>query len=339
MKMWGPIATLLSLLVCSYLIVFVYKIDAEVERQFNEQRLRYAVDYATEAGFRAAMSSDDLGIDYTDMTDVKVSPTNALRTFESLICLSYDMPISDENLAYIESFIPTAIMACSDGYYVAKTTESDVDVNDGYLGGNFGLKWGMKIPYSIKRADKDYVAFSMSGLPLYRVRESGDGLIVETLDPSDPDNLSPLFDESMLSERLNKEVNLAVRLRNEQFSAKDGNLDLFFVPSDFSTVANNAIKSPSFVAMLQNVDFAGSQKLSLISVGGVKVIKKNLVVGFRLDYFDEQYGLRSGVYYYCYSSKLPDKLSKYATMYFSSMSEAAKLGYIPAVSIMGTTTN
>lgn len=349
MKMWSPISTFLSLLVCVYLIYFVYMINIETERQFDEQRLRYAVDYATEAGFRAALSSDDLGIDYDDMTDVKISPTNALRTFESLMCISYDMPISDANLAYIESFMPTAIVVCTDGYYVAKTTESDIELDDKINGGNFGLKWGLKIPYSVVKSALDkndpaydptqaeYIAFSLKGLPLYKVSKTPDNIIVsETIDPSAAGDYASYFDKAILSEKLNKEVNLAVRLRNENFSAKDGNTDLFYVPSDFSTVRNNAIKEPSFVTMLQNVDFAGAQKLDIISVGGTKVSKKNLIVGFIPN--KNKYGLKSGQKYYCPADKLPLEFANCATAYFDSMDEAAKSSYVPAVSLMSSIT-
>ena len=344
MKMWSPISTFISLLMGIYLIFFIYQIDTETERQFNEQRLRYAVDYATEAGFRASLSSDNLDIQYEDMTDVKISPANALKTFEMLMCISYDMPISDENCAFIESYMPTAVVACTDGYYVAKTTEMDMTLGDDFQGGSFGLTWGVKIPYYIRveqgvadnEIDDWYIAFSMRGVPLYRVYYDGI-VITETLDPND-DTYYPYYDNAILGEKINQEVNLAVRLRNEHFSAKDGNTNLFYVPADFSTVRNNAIQEPSFITMMQNVDFAGSQDLDVISVGGVKATKHNLVVGFIANKDDTTYGLKSGYKYYCYADKIPDDLTASngitADSYYQSTDEAALKGYYPAISLM-----
>lgn len=347
MKMWSPVTSLLALMLCIYSIFFIYKIDDENQRQFAEQRLRYAVDYATEAGFRASLSTDNIGIDYEDLTDVKVSPSDALTTFESLICLNYDMGLDDETLSYVESFIPTAILVANDGYYVAKITESDAKTADGYTGGAYSLKWGLKHPFAVQTNSSElsmtYVAFSIKGKALYEIARSGDTITQKNLvdDTNAQDKYKNNWDTALLADKLNKEVNLAIRQRNNTFTYIEGNTQLFHIPSDFSAVSNNAIKAPSLVVLMQNVPFAGYSNLESISVGGAKITEKRTVVGFTVPEgpLTTKYGLHSGINYYCWSSDLPDDLLGCSTLYFSNIEEAAKAGYYPALTLLSNTLN
>lgn len=343
MKMWGTISTFLSLILFIYVLFFIYQMDDEVCRQFAEQRLRYAVDYATEAAFREALESDNIGIDYTDITDVQLSPTNALTTFESLICLNFDISLDDNNLAYIESFIPTAIMICSDGYYIARTTESGYLAGNKVLGGLYRLRWGLKKPYMFpfNDANNDYVAFSLNGKALYEVKTDVTGDIVqETLYENGKDSVytSVWSYENCMKDIVN-DANLAIRDRNAHFSSGTADIQNFFVPLDFSTVNANAIKQPSFIAMIQNAEFAGHKKVSAMSVGGEKVVEKQMVVAFSTsdEALCQKYGLNAGQCYYCWSNDLPDTLASSAANYYKTVDEAALAGYFPAVTLMSNT--
>ena len=337
MKVWGALVNFFGIVVCIYMLVFASNTLETNKRQFDELRLRYAMDYATEAGFRAALATDDLGIDYSDMTDVEVSPQLALDTFDAVMCINYNMSPSAENKAMIESYMPTAIMVCSDGFYTAKLTEYDYDYYDNVFGHGFKLQWGLKRPYmnkiNLAGARDAHLAYSLKGVPLYVSYYDVDNALI-TLPIMEEERIlyNNGVDLSSINTSIVNEANLAIRKKNENFTSTVTDAQMFYLPQEFSTVANNAVETPSFLTMLQNVTFAGSSKLQAMSVGGAKITVSRQVVGFQEKDAGGNYHS-----YYCYNYQLPSTVA--AGQYFSTIDEAARAGYHPHLAYMTSTEN
>ncbi len=97
MKTWGAIFNIIAVvLLLMSLVVYRNQTIAE-EKLYNELVLKKAVDYSAEAAFIAALSSDNIDIDYDDMESVVLSPGDSLDIFESMMCLNYNISASEDN--------------------------------------------------------------------------------------------------------------------------------------------------------------------------------------------------------------------------------------------------
>ncbi len=125
-------------------------------KQFEEDRLSIAVDYAVEAAFFAAISTDSIGTDYSEggLETVNINPTNSMPTFAQIMCLNYDMSGSTENLEAVMNSVATAAMFAVDGYYILEpyqvdTYFGDTTDPDPVIGYEYDLLWGVKRPYLV----------------------------------------------------------------------------------------------------------------------------------------------------------------------------------------------
>ena len=66
MKVWSAIFNLIAVVIIAIMLLVINNIDEVNHRQFEEIRLSYAIDYAVEAAFRAAVDTDSIGTDYSN---------------------------------------------------------------------------------------------------------------------------------------------------------------------------------------------------------------------------------------------------------------------------------
>ncbi len=339
MKVWSAIFNLFAVVLIAFLLILFYRTDAVNTRQFEELRLRYAMDYATEAAFRATIGVDDIGIDYTDIDNVQINPSLALETFKAVISLNYDMSLSEENMMHIENFIPTGVLFTRDGYYILELSETDSTPKsvslggDGVTGGEWSLKWSVKYPYKMEKGNYLY-AVSLNPVQdeeWTRV-EKGTGQILDGKAFTDPiygyTGLNAKEIKTEISKIVMEDINYAINNRN-YYNTTNAKMGTFYLPvaSQAKTSINN-VRRPTLMMFMQGVDFAGEQPIDGASVGGVMTVRKKVVIGFR----DNNTGLE----YYCYEkqlSKLQDEYpGKYTPIkFFDTMEEAAREGYEPHV--------
>lgn len=320
------------------------------EKQFNEIHLRTVVDYATEAAFIASMQGGNLGISYQDLQSVQIEPQNALTTFKSAVALSYDMSVNPENLRMLDHYISSAVVALSDGYYIATMEEITTDGNltDG---GEYGLMWGLKKPYSIGYGPNRYVAYSLGTEDWVLAQKESDGSLKmdygETFDALDftynipdydyndntdadgkegPDRKQKLRREinTRINTLITQDINQNIKERNEKYKQIESQ-SFVYLPSQTTSSGINRINKPSLFITMSGVDFAGSQKLSATSVGGLTVIEKRRVLGF----LEDVDGDGTPEKYYCYETQIPAGLP--VEQFYNSVEEAALAGYRPHV--------
>lgn len=318
MKTWSPIVALLGVLVLFFLLIVFYKTDTMMERDFENIRLRYAVDYASAAAFQSTLEAEDIGLDYTDLDSVTINPTTCLDTFKSLMCLSYGMSMSAENFALLENYIPTAVLATNDGYYIASMQEIDTTPMDTTKGGEYKLTWSLKKPYAIERGNTLY-ATNLANESWTSVEDSSSGGVVIQQGDTYEGGIDAKEIIKAVNHKISGDISYIVRERNK-VSNKIGLDNLFFSPSEVTQSGINAITKPTLLIMMQGVDFAGSQQLSTVSVGGFKTIHKSVVLGFTdVD----------GIKYYCYEHQATPEQLDNAEDFFNSVEEASQAGYYP----------
>lgn len=368
MKVWNAIFNLFAVLIIAIMIIVINKIETTNLKQFEEVRMSYAIDYATEAAFRSCISTDTVGTDYIEsgLEEVRVNPTLVLDTFCNVLCMSYDLSRGDENFNLIKQSIATSVLCGIDGYYVLEPVEVDTDPYDVVLGGEYDLKWGIKRPYLL-RTDEDRlfalnivneqtIEYNMdrtaappeidpSGNVLinddapalvFRTEYDEGGVGAESVDDLNPGSASygptGITEEMKLqavSEMITEDINIAINKRNLNTTGTKTNS--FYMPASNSLTAINQIKSPTLIVLFQDSEFLNGYHLDAVSVGGNRVRVRTHVIGFTIPSSEDP-----TEEYYCFAGQQlgEDKYGETKPAIqiiarFDTMHEAAEAGFSP----------
>jgi hypothetical protein len=298
------------------LIVVYYNTATVIDREFQEERLRLAVDYAAEAAFQTSLTVEDLGMEYLDMSNVTVNPGNCLDIFKSVLCLNYNMSASEENLAHLDNYIPTGVLCGNNGYYILTMSEDDTTPTNGVKGGEYCLRWSVKKPYTV-RIGNTYYAVDIRRGSWVSVRDNGGNLEV-----SEGTSLPYGIDKDgvlrLVNTRIAQDMLYEIQRRNFNKEAWEYK---FYLPPVQTTSGVNPITGPSLLIFVEGVDFASPVKVDAVSVAGFKTIRKKVVIGYK----DPSTGRK----YYAYEGQLPSSLLLYADNYYNDVEDAAKAGYAP----------
>ena len=287
----------------------------EEQRLYEEYVVNFAIDYATEAAAQELLEQTDLGVDYQDWGRINVDPNAAKDTFEAVMLLSYNFPLTQKAHEMLESsYLPLFCVAAYDGYYVY-----ELDKNDKSL---YNLWSTHKIPYGMERDDGAYFAFNL-GLENLRKLDNGH-LTIERVDangfgPNDvlyyinsvvSDDLTWRFQEYLHQHAYDK---------NNPFVENN----IIYLPMSLTRMTSvNAIKGPTVFALIDNWDLNTTHEVSAFSIGGAVLEPARMVAGYTIN----------GQRWYCYADLLPE----YGTPAFNSLNidnlfvsvtEAAKAGY------------
>lgn len=332
------------LMYMSYVLVEDVKVN---KQQFDELRLKYAIDYATDAAFQQAIQGGRLGINYTDLSSVKILADNTLPTFRASLALSYDLSMSNSNLRMIDNYISSAVLVVGDGYYLATEQEVDTTETD-EMGGIYEMKWGLKKPFAIEYnrvsggiTTKFLVAYSISGEKWKAVAQTSDNGAVSTYYGDVWDNL-PVGTEKVCTpstwvigctilktdlqqqivreanRQITQDINHYIRQRNAQ-TGNNVKHDFVYLPAKQTDSGVNPISKPTLLVTMSDVAFAGLKDVSVNSVGGFTIITKKRVVGFEED----------GQAYYAYEGQIPTPKITDISRFFDSIDDAALEGYKP----------
>lgn len=324
MGVWSTFYNFLGALLLGFMLLVMYN-DIEVnKKQFEELRLKYVVDYATEGAFLQALLGDNLGISYKDLESVNVTPENTLETFKSIFLMSYDMSISESNMNMLDNYIKVAVLVNNDGFYVADLVEVDTPKLQG-AGGEYELRWGLKRPFATGYPSSNptkYVAYNLSTDFWVMAKKNGSNMEIKY-----GKDFSELAPEGVFTTReiINKEVsrlitnaiNASVKRRNELYGKISDSF--IYIPSSQTMEGVNSLNKPSMLISVGGVDFVSSKPLEASSVGGFTIHKKKRVLGFT----------KGGVKYYCYESQLPKSELGLVDDFFNTTEEAAQKGYRP----------
>ncbi len=301
------------------LSIFYIQMDS-MQTEYDTSRLNQVISYAGEAAFLETMHTGDLNLNYTDMNEVVLNPTHTLDVFEEMICLNYGMSTSTENKQYIEECIPSALLACNDGYYITLLSEVDTSP-DSISGGEYGFKWSVKLPYTVKSGSSE-ISVGLDSEKWIKATDQGDTLaLTYGTSYADPE-VAGLLSRQLVQRNINtsltnalaRNVDLVSRIRG------DVNYDIY-LPASKTSSGINDISSPSLIILLQGADFSGQAKVTEAVISGLKTVDKVYVVGFS-DY--------DGIKRYCYEGQLPPELSNKIEMFFNTVEEAARNGYLPS---------
>lgn len=349
MKVWSAFFNIIAVIIIAIMIMVINKIDATNQRQFEEIRLAYAVDYAVEASFRSSIATDSIGTDYVagGLEEVKLNPTLVLDTFYNVLSLSYDRSMSEDNFQQIKQSVVTGVLCAVDGYYILEEVEVDNNPYDVLIGEEYELRWGVKRPYLVydETGDRLFAANLVNEKTIEYIPKEKQILVNPTDDlPSSliyrstyrsntgddvdkgPTGLTSEMVKHSISQLITEDINYAIHLRN--LNTTNNKINSFYLPTSESMTAINELKSPSIILIFQDSSFLNGYKLDVTSVGGTRVKTKSNVIGFKI--------AGSNELYYCYAGQQlgldrenNPKRSINIVARFDTLHDAALAGYKP----------
>lgn len=370
MKVWNALFNFIGVLIVAFMIMVINNLEEVNQMNFEEVRLAQAVDYANEGAFRIVVESDSIGTDYTDggLEEIKINPSGVVDAFSNIMCLSYDMALSEENIDMISQSIVTGVMCAVDGYYILEEFEIDNDPTDAIIGGEFELRWGVKRPYivysegfndgeqrmfavnlvnekSIEYLPESEQAryaepFTLGEALVYRMTYAADegedldenkgpvGFYDNTLPSLEADKQAWAYSRSEIGKLLTKDISIAVNARNIRSTGRK--VKQFYMPSAESFTGISHIKSPTLILIFQDSKFLNGYSLDAVSVGGHRVKVASKVIGFTQNNED----------YYCFAGQQlkKDGVTKEdgveGERLFKNIHEAAKAGYKPHMAFL-----
>ena len=310
MKVWYSVFNLIGVVMLLMISMCYLNVSQTFQRDFDQVRLNYAVEYATEAMFLATLETDDLDIDYSDLGNVSIDSSDALDIFCSLICYSYDMSTSEENFIDIENSIASVVLAGAGGYYIGQFMPEDQTVGDGARSDGLRLVWSIRYPYFINptknalgdgehyqlmKDDKSYAVEYMNGK--WTQVTIGDSIASTTTYVPNEYKYPMNVDELSIQQAVDNQIHDAMM---REIARKNLNYDefqfRFFLPDVTTLTGVNKIEPPAILMLMENIDFASSERIHAISVSGFKVTPRVNIVAFT--------DTVTGRNYYCYESQL-----------------------------------
>ncbi|GMQ55939.1 hypothetical protein AN1V17_03310 [Vallitalea sediminicola] len=306
----------IALLICLYyiggLIIFSTSYIKKDLQEFEQLRLSFAVDYASDAAIWELLNSKDLSMDYSDTNYLSADPKLALETFVDVFSANYGLNFDETNKAHIKmNFIPAFVVAMYDGYYVATPTLVNNDYNypeNEINNGDWDLLFGPKLPYTYEYNGSTY-ALNMSGENALKINKN----MLSTHKDLPPGISSKEDNLGEISRIISSNISYTVNKLNETNTRW---ANTFYIPRNLTTYTGvNSIEGPSVLALVQNVDLATLRPISAFSVAGSKIQKARMVAGYT----------RDGTKYYCYADKLPTFIN--VENLYPTIKEAATAGY------------
>lgn len=273
----------------------------EIIYEFNQRMQDIQVNYATDAAaWMMLYDTPDIDIDYTTMSDIKVSPEVALKTYEAVMVRGLGWADTEETRAYFEDVhMPFFIVAAYDGYYVYGVTKDiyDMTLNDKTTKlsyNSYPKMWTPKIPYaeyfgadSTKPKENiKYINMYTLGDDFYE-RITIDGGNIGTVNYSDmtPD----VSDDTAYAKTTHRDILVASELtdacQKALFAAKN-NVDSqqIIIPSSFSQWSSN--RPVEYPTVLTYMDVAGDMtKFNHVSfaIGGSRIEEGNYYIAYLND--------------------------------------------------------
>lgn len=320
MKTWFGVFNIIALGLLNLMIAIFYTQTETMRKEYDTHRLNYAITYSAEAAFMETLNVGDINLSYTNMSDIQLDPTYCLDMFEAMMCLNYGMSDNEENRRYIESCIPTAVLACNDGYYITLLT--DISLYDKQQHKEVGFKWSPKLPYTIECPNGEISVTLNSQQWIKVTTSSNDSLTLQYGNSYADIAVSGLLSNEVVSRNINSTLTDAIARNIQYVGELRGGVNYnIYLPARQTQGGLNGIMRPSLLILLQGADFSGEARVEEAIIAGLKTVKKIRVLGF-IDY--------DGQNRYCYETQLPEELLNNTVSFFNSTEEAANAGYIPS---------
>lgn len=258
---------------------------------FDEWVLEKQVNYAADSAVDAMLSnSPDIDTSYSSGEQIDVDPNVGVRDYSEILALSFQLPISDQTVHYIQSrFIKTLLICAYDGIYAYWSPMKVDTVGTSYFMGT------PKIPYFYSTAgnatqyqinlnyDSGYAFSSAASAAHYYTGDPGDQLTVDdtkVLDSSGAEHSISKLPEVKQRIAINQQVadvlNYSISKAYEQVDSAQ-RYQLPDIESDIR--GSQPIQSVSVVGIVEGESFSSFTPVIAGSIGGARIIGNDPVLG------------------------------------------------------------
>jgi len=322
MKVWSAIFNFIGVWILILMISVYYNHLDAIQKDYDTAVLREVIGYAARAAFDEAINTETT---YSDLGRAQIDVKKTLGTFVDIVSLSYNMSMSEENRAHIESYIPSAMFCTYDGYYITKLLEDD----------STDLVWSLKIPYTMTVGNKT-VTLQMDRDEGFVITNVAEGVLPYTGFGMGAGRVGiqiASLNRDIANARINTVITDALSHNIAKISEFRGGKNYrVYLPAKTTFSGINTIDGPSLIILLSGGDFAGKASISEAAIAGLKVVKKNWVLGFED---------LNGNKWYAYETQLSEKVLTennftVVTEPLASVFQAADMGYKPNFEILAT---
>lgn len=312
-KIFSIICIIPMLLTVILMIIGAQVMNADFNK-FEEYRLQRVNNYCVDAAIGELMYSDDLDMDYTELTDIKIDPLLARDTFLTVLALNYDMQPTNYTKEMLSAeYLDLMVITTYDGYYLFNRNGA-IDTS------NNNIKTYQALP-SLKQP---YTYQTSEGLYALNLGFDTATLLDNTGVRKVKSPLTRMQALTVINKQLNSVIN--AELQN------NGSLKNVYIPVTATTVgeANNSIDSISVIAFINGVKINTTTKLNAFSIGGAKIDKNRMIACYT----------RNGKKQYCFTDLIPSsvadpsRIEEWADYVVPTMQDAAELGYYCDLELM-----
>ena len=280
------------------------------QEEYNESRLAYATEFAADAAFDSALEGVNIGIDYTDLSNIFINNKDVISVFDTVMEFNYNMAVNDTSDVIIEDSISTMALATNDGYYITNLTKVDT--------GQYRLKWSPKLPYAYTKGSKTYSVnlnsqkWRMVDTNNYKGVISGSKYSDIALNGA----LSTTIRKETVSTALTDAITQSTD--NNNF-ARHGENFISYIPSIQTRSGINAVYSPTLIVIIHDASYSGVSNTENVTVAGIRAQSAVYVIG---------YTDATGKKKYSYEWQGAGEVYTVEKLFYS-IEEAAKAGYKP----------
>ena len=339
MKIWSGLLNIFAIVIIAILLIVYYNIYQVNERQFEEIKLQYASDYAALAAFNNALkTASNQETDYSDLTQVQLSPEKVDEMYHSMMRMSYNFSENEQAEGHITNSIVSAVICEAWGYRLLEEVKYDTNLNDTVAAGDSKLQWGVLRPYIVYNSDntrlyaanicndktKEYLTYDVwAGM----ADEGTDKAVPRILERANYEgtDISKGDVRVAVAKLLNTDLNNEISKRVS--TGAYGDIDGLYISFDETMTAINSIERPTLLIAIQHSTFLDNGKKSdSYTLSGISAVPKTSVIGFTQE--------GSSVKYYCYAGQTVDSNGLLITSIniektFDTIEEAARAGYQP----------
>lgn len=336
MKIWSGLLNIFAIVIIAILLIIYYNIYQVNERQFEEIKLQYASDYAALAAFNNALkTASNQETDYSDLTQVQLSPEKVDEMYHSMMRMSYNFSENEQAEGHITNSIVSAVICEAWGYRLLEEVKYDTNLNDTVAAGDSKLQWGVLRPYIVYNSDntrlyaanicndktKEYLTYDVwAGM----ADEGTDKAVPRILERANYEgtDISKGDVRVAVAKLLNTDLNNEISKRVS--TGAYGDIDGLYISFDETMTAINSIERPTLLIAIQHSTFLDNGKKSdSYTLSGISAVPKTSVIGFT----------ENGVKYYCYAGQPLESDGSLKVIpiekTFDTIEEATRAGYQP----------
>ena len=307
------VINILGIILIAWILWWSFDFNKTTREEAAHIQLSEAIEKANRAAANELLSVRDTDIDYEDYNNVKSDPQAALDIFIDIFLKNMGMSLSEENKQMVQmSYMPTFVVALTDGFYIAKHTKVRTGQSPQYR-----MEFSPKLSYAYEFNNETY-SLIQGAKYHYTIEASGD----VTRTPGLPPGISR---ETQVGEIIGRNITSAMKSTIDSYEEVDnaGWSGNFYLPSELTTNSRvNAIDGPTVITLLQGVDISTVEPIDTYSITGNKLNTARSVVTY----------VRNGIKYYSYHDKAPAGVT--IIQPYSSMYEAAINGYMADIQYM-----